>query len=323
MPVSYPEYIPPFIFRNGHISTIYSALARKVRGVVYQRQRIELPDGDFLDLDWSLAKASNRILALVLHGLEGDSHRPYVLGAVKKLNVHGFDALAVNFRGCSGEPNQLFRGYHGGNTEDLSAVIDAAKAKGYRKMVLIGFSLGGNILLKYLGTSGMSDHQVVGGIAISTPCALRASLEQLNLPINFVYRQKFLRQLRRKLAVKFRQFPEAFPNKLPKIHSLLDFDNFYTGPAHGFKDAFDYYEKCSSIQFLKHIQKPVLILNAQNDSFLKDKCYPVAAAQTNPYIHLSMPKYGGHVGFYQASEFYFHENEMIAFLHKITSDIDL
>ena len=155
MPIVHPSsYRPPLFFKNGHLQTIYPNLFRHVAGVSYLRQRISTPDDDFLDLDWSPVGADR--VAILAHGLEGNSTRPYVFGMVRALNRSGWDAVVWNFRGCSGEPNQKVRFYHSGDTEDLHTVLTCVHQRScYKTSALIGFSLGGNVILKYLGEQAM------------------------------------------------------------------------------------------------------------------------------------------------------------------------
>jgi uncharacterized protein len=156
------SYLPPPFFGNGHLQTLYPNLYRRVRGIVYRRERIPTPDGDFLDLDWS--RVGSRKLVIVSHGLEGSSLRPYVLGMVRAFNETGWDAVAWNFRGCSGEPNRKLRFYHSGATEDLETVVEHVRRDPtYQKIALVGFSLGGNITLKYLGERGKDAAAAVFG----------------------------------------------------------------------------------------------------------------------------------------------------------------
>lgn len=315
MSVSNSPYLPPVIFRNGHISTIYSALFRKVDGVVYRRERLELPDGDFIDVDWSFSEQKPDHVLVLLHGLEGDSSRPYMLGMAKEFNRSGWDVASVNFRGCSGVPNRLFKSYHGGATDDLDSILQHIQEnKSYRRIGLAGFSLGANLLLKYLGEGRKYPDGLVGGVAISAPCSLKTSLEQLNLPVNLVYRLKFLSQLKKKLRQKFEAFPDRFPDGFPNIKTLIDFDNCYTSKAHGFRDAEDYYQENSCLAYLSRIRHPVLILNAENDSFLTGECYPADRAAENPYVHLEITKYGGHVGYVSAGNLYYSEQRATDFL---------
>jgi len=311
-------YQPPIIFRNGHVSTIYSAIFRRVKGVVYHRERLELPDGDFLDLDWSFSESKSDRVMVLLHGLEGGSTRPYMLGMAKAFNRRGWDVIAVNFRGCTAVPNRLYKSYHGGATDDLELILQQIqKNKNYCRMGLVGFSLGANLLLKYLGEGRKYPRGLIGGVAISVPCSLSTSLEQLNLPSNFAYRIKFLAQLKKKFKQKFQMFPERFPGGFPQIKTLIDFDNCYTSKAHGFLDAKDYYQKNSCIAYLTNIQHPVLILNAKNDSFLAGDCYPTSQADENPYIQLEISKYGGHVGYVAAKNLFYSERRAADFFETL------
>lgn len=318
MPLISSTFEPSRLFRNAHFSTIYSAKLRPTPHLVQQRQRIELPDGDFLDIDWSFAKVASQKVAILLHGLEGNAQRTYMKGQAKILNQNGWDVAAINFRGCSGEANISYQSYNAGKTDDLEAVINyILKKDKYNDIHLLGFSLGGNLLLKYLGERESFPKEIKKAVAISTPLSLKGSLESLNAFSNWVYRNSFLNNLRKKYKVKMKDFPEKMtPSDYQKITSLLEFDNVYTAPAHGFKDALDYYEKNSSLQFLPNIKIPVYILNAENDSFLSADCYPRELASKMKNIHFEIPKYGGHVGFHQSNKLYYSEERALQFLNE-------
>lgn len=300
MPLVSSSYAPPAFFKNGHLSTIYCGLARRVNGLVQKRERFYLSDGDFLDLDWSNSITPTRKLVVLLHGLEGDGQRPYITGSAKLFNQNGFDACALNYRGCSGEPNTLYRSYHSGVTEDLEEVIaHILSSYSYSEIYLNGFSLGGNLLLKYLGERSTVPKEIKGAVAISVPCSLHSSCQQLLNLKNILYAQRFKRHLIAKLRQKQHLFPERITGSdIKNIKTLKDFDDIYTSRAHQFKDALDYYTQCSSLQFLHNIKVPSLIINAKNDSFLGSDCYPFHEADTNPNLYLEVPKYGGHVGFW-------------------------
>jgi len=231
---------------------------------------------------------------------------------------NGWDTCAVNYRGCSGETNHSYQSYNAGKTDDLKAIVTHLLEKSrYAEIALVGFSLGGNLLLKYLGERTQVPKEIVVGVAISAPLSLKGSLEQLSLWNNWVYRTSFLFDLRKKYKLKMKQFPELMSvSDYKKIKSLKTFDDIYTAPAHGFKDAFDYYEKNSSLQFLPEIDIPVLILNAQNDSFLSKNCYPISLAEKSKNIYLETPKHGGHVGFHKTDETYYSEERTLQFLTK-------
>ncbi|MCZ4318180.1 alpha/beta fold hydrolase [Aequorivita viscosa] len=317
MPLIKSNYEPAFPFKNGHFATIYSAKLRPSPSLIQQRERIQLPDDDFLDIDWSFAKMPSQKVAILLHGLEGNAQRVYMKGQAKILNQNGWDVAAVNFRGCSGEVNLSYQSYNAGKTDDLEAVINSILKKDkYTEIVLVGFSLGGNLLLKYLGERETFPKQIKKAVAISTPLSLKGSLEALNEFSNWLYRNSFLLNLRKKYKTKMKDFPEKMTaSDYKKITSLLQFDHLYTAPAHGFKDAFDYYEKNSSLQFLPNIKIPVYILNAANDSFLSPECYPTEMASTMKNLHFEIAKYGGHVGFHQTNKLYYSEARALQFLN--------
>ncbi len=319
MPLLRSDYDPPFFFKNGHLSTIYSGLVRKVDGVVQERERLPLPDGDFLDLDWSPSPKPTSRAIVLLHGLEGNAQRAYISGSAKAFNAAGFDACAVNFRGCSGETNRTYRSYHSGATEDLEAVIHRIlKTRSYSEIYIKGFSLGGNMALKFLGEERKVPPEIKGAVAISVPCQLHSSLKQLLTFKNALYARRFKKHLIQKLRAKQRLFPEKISDAdIKNVITLKDFDDIYTSRAHGFKDALDYYEQCSSLQFLPNINIPTLIINAANDSFLGPECYPFKEAEENANLYLEVPKYGGHVGFYGSGNTYYTEKRAINFLSSL------
>ena len=316
MPALESPYSPPLLFRNGHIATIYAGLFRRVHGVEQQRERISLPDGDFIDLDWSYSKEPSQKVVVLLHGLEGHGQRPYITGSAKIFNQHGYDACAVNFRGCSGETNKLFRSYHSGATEDLDAILNHVIALDkYSQIIIKGFSLGGNLTLKYLGEGRKIHKQVKAAVAVSVPCDLHDSLLQLLKPKNILYAKRFRNHLVAKLWAKNEKFPDLISKEeIRAIKTLKDFDDIYTSKAHGFEDAIDYYTQCSSKQFLAAINTPTLIINAKDDSFLGQACYPVEEVNANDQISMKMPAYGGHVGFYEADNISYTEKLAVKYL---------
>lgn len=316
MPLVKSTYAPYAIFKNGHFSTIYSAKLRPNPKLAQERERVILPDGDFLDIDWSFSKKRSKRVAILLHGLEGNAQRTYMKGQARVLQQNDWDIAAVNYRGCSGELNSKYPSYNAGRTDDLDAVIHhILKKDHYDEIVLVGFSLGGNLLLKYLGESESLPKEIKKGVAISSPLSLKGSLESLGQFYNWVYRTSFLYDLKKKYKTKMLQYPEKMKaSDLKKIKSLLDFDMIYTAPAHGFKDAFDYYEKNSSAAFLPNIKIPVLLLNALNDTFLSPDCYPIPLASARKNLYLETPKYGGHVGFHATNAVYYSEQRTLEFL---------
>lgn len=298
MPViSLSTYIPPLCLSNGHLQTIVPQF-RNVRGVNYRRERIETPDNDFLDLDW--AETGSKRIAILSHGLEGNTQRQYMRGMVTALNRRGWDALAWNYRGCSGEPNRKLRWYHSGETGDLHTVIlHAAAQKAYTEIALIGFSLGGNVTLKYLGERGSQVNLLINkAVVFSVPCDLKSSAHKLARPVNTLYMKRFLRTLRQKVREKKQLFSgQIDDDNFDSIKTFIDFDNRYTAPIHGFKDAYDYFARCSSRQFLREIRVPALLVNAQNDPFLDEPSFPFEEAESSPYLFFEAPTSGGHTGF--------------------------
>jgi hypothetical protein len=316
MPLVKSQHHPSFLFRNGHFSTIYSAKLRPIPKLLQERERVVLPDGDFIDVDWSFSEKETHKVAILLHGLEGNAQRVYMKGQAKQLILNGWDVAAMNHRGCSGEDNLLYESYNSGRTFDLEWLIESILKIGkYDEISLIGFSLGGNLVLKYLGECEILPKQIKKGIAISAPLNLKGSLDALNKPENKLYNRVFVNDLRKKYKRKMQRFPKKMNlQTYQKIKTLLDFDNLYTAPAHGFTDAFDYYEKSSSIQFIHNITVPVLILSAKNDSFLSKDCYPITLASKLKNVYLEIPKHGGHVGFHKTNKEQYSELRAVDFL---------
>lgn len=290
----------PFYFFNRHLQTIIPALFRKSNNIFYNRERITTHDDDFLDLDW--ATKGNQRLAIISHGLEGSSDRPYVRGMAEAMHTLGLDALAWNFRSCSGEPNKLLRSYHMGATDDLETVVNyVIKKNKYKDIFLIGFSMGGNITLNYLGQQPGQVPSVVKAAAVfSVPCHIASASEQMARFENRVYMRRFLKTLRHKITDKLALLPDGMTlDGYDKLRTFPQFDDRFTAPIHGFKDAADYYARCSSRQYLTYIKVPTLLVNALNDPFLSAECFPVPEANQNPHLFLEMPRNGGHVGFTQ------------------------
>ncbi|WP_298509485.1 alpha/beta fold hydrolase [uncultured Kordia sp.] len=318
MPIIKSHYNPPLIFKNGHFSTIHAGLYRKVSGVYHKRERITLHDQDFIDLDWSFAAYHKNVskLIVILHGLEGNAQRAYIKGTAKIFNRNGYDAVAMNFRSCSGEPNRLYRAYNAGATEDLREVIEhiLTNHSQYSHIILKGFSLGGNMLLKYLGEPIPVPTEIKAAIAVSAPCQLEGSLKQMRRVENYLYSRMFIKNLRKKLVDKHKSFPSLISlEDIKKANSMFLIDNLYTSKAHGFNDAADYYKKCSSKQFIPYIKIPTLLINAKNDSFLSKSCFPIEEAEQHENFYLEIPKYGGHVGFYNTGGVYYNEKRAFDF----------
>ncbi|MCP5208853.1 MAG: alpha/beta fold hydrolase [Hahellaceae bacterium] len=310
-------YKSPLLLRNAHLQTIYPSLFRKLDDSFLTREVIDTNDGDFISLDRASAiNPGNRVIILS-HGLEGHSRRPYILGMAEALRREGWDIIAWNFRSCGGVMNKKLRFYHSGATEDLEAVINYAKAQGYEKIGLVGFSMGGNLSLVYLGEQKESARSsICGAIVFSVPCDLAASAEALARPGNSIYMKRFLRDLRKKISEKKQLFPEMLDDSnLHKIKNFREFDDRFTAPIHGFIDAEDYWQRCSSKHFIKKIRVPTVIVNASNDPFLAPACYPHKEVDENPLVKLETPASGGHVGFvsFNRKNFYWSEQRAAMF----------
>ena len=295
-----PDYRPPFPFTSGHLQTLYPTIFRRTPRATPERERLETDDGDFLDIDWHYSTtASCKGLVVVSHGLEGNSRKKYPLGMALYLSEGGWDVICLNFRCCSGEPNRLPRFYHSGVTDDLHRVLCHGLARGYDRAVLVGFSMGGNQTLKYLGENpGLVPSQVKGGVTFSVPCRLDDAVTVMNRASNRVYMKYFMTGLKKKIKEKAARFPELIDTAgLEQMETFEPFDDKYTAPLHGFKDAADYYERCSAVHFLESITIPTLMVQAMDDPFLPPSCYPVDQAGKNENLFLEIANFGGHVGF--------------------------
>lgn len=314
MPLIQSSYRPPWGLANAHLQTILPVLLRRVPTITRERERIETQDGDFLDLDWNRGNGSAR-LVIITHGLEGSSENASVQGMAATFHLEGWDVLAWNLRGCSGEPNRLLRTYHSGAREDLERVIEHAEP-GYDHIALIGLSIGGNLTLKYLGDLGAAIHpRIMGAVVFSVPCDLASSARALEHPINRIYMEHFMRDLRRKIHAKAKEFPGAVETQgLDRMHTFREFDGAYTAPMNGFLSAEDYWARASSKPSLQRITVPTLMISALNDPFLGPECYPAEVTATHPCLYLETPASGGHLGFMTIGKQYWSEKRALEFL---------
>jgi len=306
-------YAPARWLPGAHAMTVYASLARAfLPRPPARRERWELPDGDFLDVDRYAPPGAGRAggpgeqhppgTVVVCHGLEGSSRAPYVRGLVAVALSRGLGVLALNFRGCSGEANRLARFYHSGETGDLALVVDrlAAEQPG-RSLLLAGFSLGGNVVVKYLGERGDGlPPEVRAAAAISVPFDLAASARAIDGPgfWSRVYRERFMRRLRRKAAAKALRFPGAFDAAAAaRARTFAAFDAAVTAPLHGFPSAGAYWSGCSAGRFLAGVRRPLLALSSLDDPFVPAASIPFEAAAANPAVTLETTPAGGHVAF--------------------------
>jgi predicted alpha/beta-fold hydrolase len=321
MPILSSSYTQvPLLYLNGHFETILPSIWRKIGGVHYEREKIDTPDGDFLNLDWSPV-GSERLL-VVSHGLEGDSQRHYARALVKLFNQQGIDVLVWNNRSCGGEGEGELNLqpvlYHHGSSQDLDTVVQhVLSIDRYQELYLAGISMGGAQTLNYLGKKGEEVPSILKKAAVySTPVHLPSSAATLRRPVNRFYKQKFLGKLKKKMEAKGKQYPGLIDlERLPAVNDFDEFDTHYTAKLHGFVDAADFYEQASPHTRLKGICVPTLILNAANDPLLGKECYPIAFAEGSADIFLEMPKRGGHTGFtIPNSEFNYAEYRLLEFL---------
>ncbi len=316
MLISNSTYKKSKFISGEHLETVIPSMFRKVSILPTHKERIFTPDDDFLDLDWYQVNANH--LIIVSHGLEGNSDSGYVKGLARVANSANFDALVWNFRGCSDEMNLTTKFYHSGATYDLRTVVEHAITKGYEKISLVGFSLGGNLTLKFMGE--LDTHplkELKSAVVFSVPIDLSSGSDEIEKLKNKMYSLRFLKRLRKKLRSKHKNMGDKFPiNELNDIKSLRAFDDIYTGPLHGFKDANDYYLQSSSLFYLPKIKIPTLIVNALNDPFLPKECYPYEQLIDHKHIWFETPKHGGHVGFMPAAKdgSYWSERRAVEFI---------
>jgi predicted alpha/beta-fold hydrolase len=286
----------PFLHKNKHFSTIYAAKVKRFSAPNYQREKLELEDGDFLKIDYKMQSATKAVI--LCHGLEGNSQRTYINSCADYFLKEDFSVFAWNNRSCSGEMNRLPKLYHHASIEDLDAVVQFVLQKEIQEVYLIGFSMGGAQVLNYLGRISKIDSRIKAGVAVSVPVEVKASAESLKKGFNQLYMKNFVNDLTRKLTIKSKQFPDLMDWK--KIKKVTDFDSLddnFTAPMHGFVDKDDYYHKVSPARSIEKINKPVLVINSLDDPFLGEGCFPIQLAQKNSFIHLETPKYGGHCAY--------------------------
>ena len=307
------DYKPPLYCRNGHSNTIMTFYLRSNPAPSYQTTLYETKDGDVFKLD-TLTQSSDRA-AILLHGLEGSSQSQYLSHTAQLLYESGWDVYALNFRGCGDVDNRKLTMYHSGFTHDLHEVVEAY-CNEYESIGIVGFSLGGNVVLKYMSDGIYPiDDRIRAACAISTPCDLHAGSIHIGKKQNYFYEKSFIKSLSGKVMKKHKLFPDKVDiTPLSKIKSLYEFDDIYTGPIHGFRDAADYYAQCHSKQFLHNLRTPTMIINALDDPFLPEACYPFAEAKENENLFLLTPKYGGHVGYFSHNKYFWDELMIKKFL---------
>lgn len=291
-------YRAPWWLPGGHLQTIYAAALISAPDIDYRRERWELADGDFIDVDWIDGDATAP-LVVMFHGLEGSARSHYALNLMSTLKARAWRGAVIHFRGCSGEPNRLARAYHAGDVAEIDHLLRRAKSQSpAAPMYAVGVSLGGNALLKWLGETAHQAQSVTDkAVAVSAPLDLAATGHALSEGFNLVYARHFLKTLKQKALQKLDPFPALYAREsVEAIDTIYGFDEIVTGPLHGFGGAEDYWAKASSKAGLRNIAVPTLVINARNDPFLPDQFLP-QADQVSAQVHLEYPETGGHAGF--------------------------
>ncbi|MDQ2994279.1 MAG: hydrolase [Pseudomonadota bacterium] len=293
------RFEPAWWLNNPHAQTMWGTLTRPQVNINLIRERIDTPDHDFLDLMWDASNKDDesRPIALILHGLAGCIRSPYAKGLMQAISAAGWRPVFMHFRGSSGEPNRLARYYHSGDTNDLAFVVSYLHMK-YAGVPIaaIGISLGGNVILKWLGESA-NDNLLIGAVAVSVPFELHHAASYMDKGFSKVYQWKILRQLCADLFVKFQKLPCPFDlAKLKRVKNFWDFDNLVTAPLHNFANANEYYELSSCRQYLPNITKTTLIIHAEDDPFMPTHVIPTTN-EISSTTTLELLKNGGHVGF--------------------------
>ncbi len=301
------DYRAPFWLPGGNAQTLWPLF---IKGPVpsYRRERWTTPDDDFIDLDWVDRLACDSVrppiapCVVLFHGLEGSSQSHYARALMLAVKVRQWRGVVVHFRGCSGEPNYLARSYHSGDSAEIDWVLRRIKAQSDGPVFAVGVSLGGNVLLKWLGEQGSAANTVIhAAAAVSAPYDLAAANRSLSSGFNLLYARNFLKTLIPRALENDRRFPGWIDvPRLLAARTLGDFDEAVTAPLHGFRDAADYYARSSAKPLLSELRTPTLVLNAANDPFLPSSALP-APGEVSTQVRLELPATGGHVGFVSAS----------------------
>jgi predicted alpha/beta-fold hydrolase len=303
------QFQPSFFFKNRHIQTLYSSFFRKIPEHNFSIERFELSDGDFIDCYWynKQTKEHNKPIVLLFHGLGGSYKSPYIQGTMSELNSNGFESVVVHFRSCSGVMNRLAKSYHSGKTDDALEFINSLKSRFKNsKLFCIGYSLGGNMLLKLLGEL-KENSPITAAISVSAPLELESCADAIDGGFSKIYQTHLLNNLNESLREKCETHDMLSLINLNKkniknIKTFWEFDSAYTAPIHGFDSAQDYYTKSSSKQFLKHIKTNTLIIHSTDDPFMTPKILP-NKNEVSSSVELEIYENGGHVGFIEGSIF--------------------
>ncbi len=311
---------PAWWARNRHLQTVWSRLLRRRVDVPTTRARWTTPDGDFVDIDFSDGPVASPQL-VAIHGLEGSSQRKYVRGLLALAGQRGWRGVAPNLRGCSGTPNRTARLYHSGDSDELDwLVAELVKRDPGAPILLVGVSLGGNVLLKWLGEKEEKvPEEVSAAVAISTPFDLAAAAHKMSRGAGRIYTRFFLRTLKPKARQKAREYPDRLDaGAIRRARNWRQYDDIVTAPLHGFRDAEDYWARSSSKPFLGRIRRPVLLINALDDPFIPASSLPEDVVATSQWLEASFTTKGGHAGFVTGAlpwrPLYWAENRAVEFL---------
>ena len=288
------DFTPAWWLPGPHGQTVWSALVRRSRPVPLTRERLELPDGDFLDIDWT---GESGPIVVILHGLQGSSRSPHVQGLLGAFHRRGWRGAVMHFRGCSGEPNRLPRTYHSGETGDVAHVLHRLRKRHPSTPVAaVGYSLGGNVLLKWLAERGPGA-ELAAAVAVSVPFRLDRAADRLERGFSRAYKRHFIADLQRTVLEKFRHRPGPLDlDAVRRERTFRGFDDRVTAPLHGFRDAAHYYDASSCRQYLRGVARPTLVVHALDDPFMTRDVIP-RREELAPSIRLELSAAGGHVGF--------------------------
>ena len=294
MPIIKSQFRPAWWLRGAHAQTLWAEFFRPKVKLTIERQRVELPDGDFIDLDWSGPEQGRTVL--LLHGLEGSIHSDYIRGVMRELNQRGFRTCLMHFRGCSNEPNRLVEWYHSGKSDDPQLITETLRDQmGIEIYAAIGFSLGGNVLLKWLGEQG-DKILLQRAAAMSVPFHLEQAAQRMDKGFSRIYQRFLVGTMKQSYKDKFTVISSPLNVDVDAIENFWQFDDQITAPLHGFKGADDYYSCASSRQFIPKIHVPTLILHAADDPFMYTHT-PPGEDELPDNVWLELPEHGGHVGF--------------------------
>lgn len=293
---------PSSIFRQAHLTTIYSGAVKRTDVPAYERKTVEFPDGDFVRVDQVIQNPKRAVL--LFHGLEGHSRSSYNNTCANYFLDNDFSVFAWNNRSCGGQMNKLPQLYHHGSVEDVNYILEYVLEQGFEEIYLMGFSLGGSQILNFLGQKPVHT-KIKAAVAISAPISLKSSVDKIEKGFSRVYLNRFMKRIRNKVIEKAELFPDLVD--MEKAKALKTFDDLaknFLVPVHGYDSPDDFYYQASPLYYLDYIRTPVLILNAWDDPIIGEKDFPVDYAKQSDFIYLETPKYGGHCSFLLAKSNY-------------------